>query len=241
MTIYAPQTKEAASQKSAMISFHGHTLTLNGDGTLFWQEKNVLIVSDLHLEKGAALSSGAPLPAFDTIDTIERLAARIALDKPQSLICLGDSFHTSERAFLLPPDSLAKLQELGQDTAFIWVTGNHDTNLPDRLPGRITAQEEIAGLRFCHEADLQKDIPTISGHYHPKARVKLRTRALSARCFVQLTNDLIMPAFGSYTGGLNICHEDLSPFISKEAVIHLIHEQKCYSMPFDRTVFFARY
>ena len=229
------------TQKSSTIMFHGQTLKLNGDGTIFWPQQSLLIVSDLHLEKGAALSAGAPLPAYDTPDTIQRLAARIAYDRPASLLCLGDSFHTSERAFLLPPNSLAQLQDLGAQTDIIWVTGNHDAHLPNRLPGRIVSEAQIDNLRFSHEADLRQDIATISGHYHPKARVKLRARALSARCFIETKNDLIMPAFGSYTGGLNIYHEALSPFISPDTMIHLIHDHQCYSMPFDKTRFLARY
>ena len=226
-----------AKANGARTVFNGHVLILHGDGTLYWPAEKTLIVSDLHLEKGAALSSGAPLPAFDTIDTLQRLQTRIEATMPQTTILLGDSFHTSERAFLLPPDNLALLQKMGRLNDFIWMTGNHDRRLPERLPGSASDEITIKGIRLCHEADNRPEIHTISGHYHPKARVKLRATTLSARCFVQDGINLIMPAFGSYTGGLNICHDAFAPFISPKGIIHLIHDGKTYSMPFQKSRF----
>ena len=219
------------------ILFHGQHMQLLGDGTLYWAQEKVLIVSDLHLEKGAALSASAPLPAFDTKDTLERLKRRLDAIKPETLICLGDSFHTIERAFLLPPDSLALLHEIAQCVHIIWVTGNHDSHLPDRLPGRMVDHLSLQNILLCHEADSHWQEPTISGHFHPKARIKLRAKALSARCFIQNPHHLIMPAFGSYTGGLNICDAALSGFVDTQAVIHLLHDQKTYSVPFHKQRF----
>lgn len=222
--------------KTASIQFHNAHLTLNGDGTIFWPDKSLLIVSDLHLEKGAALSKGAPLPHYDTIDTLQRLQNRLFETRPQRLVCLGDSFHTTERAFLLPPDHLQRLHQFAKQTEIIWVTGNHDAHLPARLPGRIVNDIEISGIRLSHETE-RAQIPTISGHYHPKARVHLRARNLSARCFIEAPNDIIMPAFGSYTGGLNIHHEALRPFLVKQTRIHLIHDNNSYTVPYQKQLF----
>ena len=227
----------SSSPTTSTVSFHGHDFTLHGDGTLFWPAKDMLIVSDLHLEKGAALSSGAPLPAYDTIDTLQRLKHQIMRTRPKQLVCLGDSFHTSERAFLLPPDSLAFLHELAEITEFLWITGNHDAHLPERLPGQVHEALTVDTIRLCHEADGLPLTPTISGHYHPKARVKLRARTLSARCFIQHDLDLIMPAFGSYTGGLNICDPALAPFVGKNTIIHLVHDDKTFKIPFQKSIF----
>ena len=203
----------------------------------YGSDYNLLVVSDLHLEKGAALSKGAPLPQFDTIDTIQRLKDACDRYRPSHIICLGDSFHTVSRAFQMPAPYLEALQELATDRRLTWITGNHDEQLPDRLPGEVSASWEQDGIIFTHEADPTAKTPMISGHFHPKARVKLRARALSAPCFVQTQHHLIMPSFGSYTGGLNILHEALSAFLSPQTICHLIHQNRLYSLPFDKKVF----
>lgn len=222
--------------KTAEISFHDAKLQLNGDGTIYWPDESVLIVSDLHLEKGAALSTGAPLPQYDTIDTLQRLQERLFITNPQRLICLGDSFHTTERAFRLPPEHHQFLHQIAEKTDIIWVTGNHDAQLPERLPGQIRDEIMINDIRFCHETDGTHH-GTISGHYHPKARVQLRARNLSARCFIESPSDIIMPAFGSYTGGLNIHHEALLSFLGKQTRIHLIHDGNSYTVPYQKQLF----
>ena len=233
-----PQQAQTSDNPNAkQVTFHGQILQLLGDGTIYWPQEKLLIVSDLHLEKGAALSAAAPLPTFDTKDTLERLKQRLDAIRPQTLICLGDSFHTIERAFLLPPDSLALLHEIARSVNIIWITGNHDSHLPKRLPGEMMQSLRLQNILLCHEADSAMQQATISGHFHPKARIKLRARALSARCFIQNSHHLIMPAFGSYTGGLNICDPALSGFVDKTAIIHLIHDQSTYSVPFQKQRF----
>ena len=219
------------------IIFDAKKLVLAPEGILLWPYYNLLVVSDLHLEKGAALSKGAPLPQFDTIDTIQRLKDACDRYRPSHIICLGDSFHTVSRAFQMPAPYLEALQELATDRRLTWITGNHDEQLPDRLPGEVLASWEQDGIIFTHEADPTAKTPMISGHFHPKARVKLRARALSAPCFVQTPHHLILPSFGSYTGGLNILHEALSAFLSPQTICHLIHQNRLYSLPFDKKMF----
>ena len=219
------------------IQFHGEQIELHGDGTIFLSSHNALIVSDLHLEKGAALSQGAPLPQFDTMDTLKRLAKAQARSQPDLVICLGDSFHNTSRAFQMPPSHLESLNEMAGKSDVVWITGNHDNYLPERLPGIVKAELNLGRIRLCHEADGLPMTPTISGHYHPKARVKLRARRLSAPCFIQSSLDLIMPSFGSYTGGLSILDKALQPFIETHTMIHLCHDKAIYSLPFSPTHF----
>ena len=54
-----------------------------------------------------------------------------------------------------------------------------------------------------HEALPDDPRPEISGHFHPRLRVTLRGRNISRRCFVAGRTKLILPAFGSLTGGLD--------------------------------------
>ncbi|WOH81192.1 ligase-associated DNA damage response endonuclease PdeM [Bradyrhizobium sp. BEA-2-5] len=172
-------------------------------GALFWEEQRLLVVSDLHLEKGSSFAMrGVLLPPYDTFATLGRLAAVIARHDPRQVIALGDSFHDRDaHARLSDPDreALAALQ-LRRD--WIWISGNHDPMLPRDLGGVVATEVAIGPIVFRHE-------PTgaageIAGHLHPKARVPTRGRAIERRCFASDGERAVMPAFGAYTGGLSI-------------------------------------
>ncbi len=172
-------------------------------GALFWEEQSLLVVSDLHLEKGSSFASrGVLLPPYDTVATLSRLAAVIARHDPRQVIALGDSFHDREaHARLSEPDREA-LSALQLRRNWIWIAGNHDPALPTNLGGVVATEVAIGPIVFRHE-------PTgasgeIAGHLHPKARVPTRGRSIERRCFASDGERAVMPAFGAYTGGLSI-------------------------------------
>src|ERR1700716_3722375 len=172
-------------------------------GALFWQEQSLLVVSDLHLEKGSSFATrGVLLPPYDTAATLGRLAGVIARHDPRRGIALGDSFHdrtAHARLSAIDRDALAALQARRD---WIWISGNHDPALPSDLGGVVADEVAIGNIMFRHE-------PTgaageIAGHLHPKARVVTRGRAMERRCFACDGERAVMPAFGAYTGGLSI-------------------------------------
>ena len=67
----------------------------------------------------------------------------------------------------------------------------------------------IEGLVLRHEADAADPRPELSGHFHPKLRLNLHGRQVSRRCFVVSRTKLILPAFGSLTGGLDASHPEI--------------------------------
>ncbi len=76
----------------------GVTLMCDLAGCLFWPEESLLVVSDLHLEKGASFASrGSMIPPYDTAVTLGALTTRIAWWNPRRVISLGDSFHDGTR------------------------------------------------------------------------------------------------------------------------------------------------
>ncbi|MCC8940342.1 ligase-associated DNA damage response endonuclease PdeM [Bradyrhizobium ivorense] len=172
-------------------------------GALFWEEQRLLVVSDLHLEKGSSFAArGVLLPPYDTVATLSRLAAVIARHDPRQVIALGDSFHdrtAHERLSDADREALAALQAR---RSWIWISGNHDPALPSDLGGVVATEVAIGPIAFRHE-------PTgasgeIAGHLHPKARVPTRGRSIERRCFASDGERAVMPAFGAYTGGLSI-------------------------------------
>jgi hypothetical protein len=170
---------------------------------LFWEEQRLLVVSDLHLEKGSSFATrGVLLPPYDTAATLGRLGALIARYNPRSVIALGDSFHdreAHERLSAADRDGLAALQA---DRDWIWISGNHDPALPRGLGGVVAHEVAIGPIAFRHEPT--GAVGEIAGHLHPKARVSTRGRSMERRCFASDGARAVMPAFGAYTGGLSI-------------------------------------
>src|SRR5260221_3253054 len=170
-------------------------------GALFWQEQRLLVVSDLHLEKGSSFAArGVLLPPYDTVATLSRLAAVIARHDPRMVIALGDSFHDCDAHERLSMPDREALDAMQMRRDWIWISGNHDPALPADLGGVVASEVAIGPIVFRHE-------PTgasgeIAGHLHPKARVPTRGRSIERRCFVSDGERAGMPAFGAYTGGL---------------------------------------
>ena len=209
------------------------TLHLYADGSLFVPDYKLLVLSDLHLEKGAAQSHTVPLPNYDTPDTLLRMEQAIKRTQPDSCILLGDSFHNSEVAWRLPETQLSHLDMLSNLCDLHWVEGNHDPNLPQHVPGYHTSEIAVGPIEFRHmPMDGHKPNMEIIGHFHPKARVKLRARQLSGKCFFQNKNRLIMPAFGSFTGGLNILDKAIKSLMPKAEHVFFCHQSKIYQFPY---------
>ena len=82
------------------ISLADVTLLADPAGALYWPDEKLLVVADLHLEKGSAFAErGVLLPPYDTAATLARLARLIERYAPRLVIALGDSFHDERRAF----------------------------------------------------------------------------------------------------------------------------------------------
>jgi DNA ligase-associated metallophosphoesterase len=172
-------------------------------GALFWEDEQLLVVSDLHLEKGSSFAArGVLLPPYDTAATLARLTGAIVRYDPRVVIALGDSFHDRDAHERLSGADLEVLSALQARRDWIWISGNHDPALPREIGGTVSDEVAIGPLMFRHEPTGARG--EIAGHLHPKARVATRGRSVERRCFASDGERAVMPAFGSYTGGLSI-------------------------------------
>jgi DNA ligase-associated metallophosphoesterase len=195
--------EDSPAARAATIDVADVTLVADLSGAFFWEDQSLLVVSDLHLEKGSSFAArGVLLPPYDTAATLGRLAAVMARFDPRMVIALGDSFHDrTAHDRLSAPDRDAILGMQAQRD-WIWISGNHDPALPPDLGGVVASEVAVGPIAFRHE-------PTgasgeIAGHLHPKARVSTRGRSMERRCFACDGERAVMPAFGAYTGGLSI-------------------------------------
>ena len=184
----------------------GARLLALGSGALFWPAQSLLCVSDLHLGKSErrARLTGAQLPPYETRDTLARLAADLKSTGATCVICLGDSFDDAAAAAALPEEDRLAIASLQAGRRWIWIEGNHDPG-PVEMGCAHLAELSQPPLVFRHiarpgpPAQAQAEV---SGHYHPKARLRARGRTISRPAFLLDAGRVILPAYGSYTGGL---------------------------------------
>jgi DNA ligase-associated metallophosphoesterase len=192
------------------FTFCGTELMALPQGALFWPARKALLLADLHLEKASWFARlGQMLPPYDSIATLSDLTALAAATGAREIWCLGDSFHDRFGCERLPARAREMLTALTADTRWTWITGNHDAAILDHCGGAVVEEAEVDGLLLRHEADPAEPRPELSGHFHPKLRVTQRGRQVSRRCFVATGRKLILPAFGSLTGGLDAGHPEI--------------------------------
>ena len=185
--------------------FNGAELLAHPSGALLWPAQELLAVADLHLEKGSSFARrGQLLPPYDTAATLERLQRLVQALRPRRLVLLGDSFHDPEGHLRLAAPDRQRLAALAAACELVWIEGNHDRGARPAGLGRCLAELRLAPLAFRHEAAARPPAGEVSGHYHPKARIRVSTGSASARCFLFDRQRLILPAFGAYTGGLDV-------------------------------------
>ena len=196
------------------FSFAGETFQATPDGALYWPAQQALLVADLHLEKASWFARlGQFLPPYDSHATLTALDQTGA----KRLFCLGDSFHDQFGCERLPASARELLTALTSKLDWIWIVGNHDPGFADHCGGRIADEVDLGGIILRHEAVRDEPWPEISGHFHPKLRVHLRGRQVSRRCFVTSATKIIMPAFGSLTGGLDAHHPEILGSVGRNA------------------------
>jgi DNA ligase-associated metallophosphoesterase len=189
----------------AHVSVAGAPAVLDPAGAIWLQTSRTLVVADLHLEKASALARrGMLLPPYDTGATLTLLAQLVARRDPATVICLGDSFHDSGgHGRLCEPDRV-RLTALQRGRNWVWISGNHDANLPRDIGGEIVASHDCDGLTFRHEPQLGAAPGEIAGHLHPAAKIAGRGRSIRCRAFATDGLRVVLPAFGVLAGGLNV-------------------------------------
>ncbi|WP_299557378.1 ligase-associated DNA damage response endonuclease PdeM [uncultured Sulfitobacter sp.] len=196
----------------------GAALKALSSGALWWPQESLLVVSDLHLGKSERIArrGGASLPPYDTRDTLTRLAADLALSHARTVVCLGDSFDDLMSADALPEDERQWILRLQAGRRWVWIEGNHDPG-PVDVGGTHLAELPLAPLTFRHIAQGPAS-GEISGHYHPKASINARGRIITRAAFLIDSDRVIMPAYGTYTGGLRAQTPVLGALMRDEAI-----------------------
>ena len=200
------------------FSFAGETFFASPEGALHWPAQQALLVADLHLEKASWFARlGQFLPPYDSHSTLAALARLVEQTGARSLYCLGDSFHDRFGCDRLPGQARSLLLDLTARLDWTWIVGNHDPGFADHCGGELVEEAVVRGIVLRHEAVRDDPRHEISGHFHPKYRVSVKGRRVSRRCIVESETKLILPAFGSLTGGLDASHPEILKNVGGDA------------------------
>ena len=199
-------------------------------GGLWWSERRLLVVSDLHLEKASSYAArGQMLPPYDTRATLVRLTRQMETLQPRTVISLGDSFHDRGARPRMAAEDVAQVRRMTSACDWVWIEGNHDPKPPEDLGGRMEAELIVGALTFRH-IPLQGAAPgEVAGHLHPCARVVGRGgRTVRTRCFATDGERLVMPAYGALTGGLNVLDAAFAPLFPQRLLAGVIGRDSVY-------------
>lgn len=216
----------------------GEACVLRCSGALWVVEHRTLVASDLHLEKGSAFAArGQMLPPYDSPATLARLEAEIEALDPARVVLLGDSFHDSEAIGRLTGADHDRLARLAQGREWIWLEGNHDlqalAGALDALTGQVVTTLDIGALRLIHEPRPGDRLGEVAGHLHPAARVAAYGRGVRRPCFVTDGERLLMPAFGAFTGGLDVRDPAIAGLFVERPMAAVLGRDKVHAVAWE--------
>ena len=209
------------------FSFCDTQLSALPTGILWWPAQSLLCASDLR----TARRRGTLIPPYEVRDTLDRLSEAIRTYDPATVICLGDSFDDLQALDGLTPADHKHLASLMAGREWIWIEGNHDAG-PVDIGGTHLREVSRGALTFRHIA---KPAATaeVSGHFHPKATVRTRGGSITRPCFLIDARRIILPSFGTYTGGLRTRDPALAGLMDEQAVA-VLTGQAAVTVPMPR-------
>jgi len=220
--------------QTSPFTLNGAHLVADRAGVCWWPAEKTLLVADLHLEKGSRWARrGAMLPPYDSRLTLKNLSAAVDRYAPTRLIAVGDSFDDPGADARLPDADRAALEDIARKTRIVWIAGNHDPTPPHDIGDLVAAEWVLGPLLFRHQAKpgRQHAGGEVSGHFHPKAAVSVREKRVRGKCFVTDGRRLILPAFGAYTGGLDVLDPAIDGLFPDGFDVHLIGQRIVRRLP----------
>ena len=226
-----PDVAFAETSVPALIGVMGVVFEALPEGALWWADERLLVVADLHFEKGSSFARrGQLVPPYDTAETLAGLSRLIDRLDPATVIALGDSFHDGNGAARMAPHDHAALAGLQRGRKWIWIAGNHDPAPPVGVAGDHLDSLAFGRLVFRHEPSVGPTAGEIAGHLHPAARVAGRGRTVRRRCFVGDGERLVLPAFGAYAGGLNILDRAFGDLFARPLQAFVLGKDRVYAV-----------
>lgn len=204
------------------ITIKDQEFILHPSGSIFWPGKSMLLIADVHLGKVSHFrKAGFAVPPKSISKNFVQLASAMDFFKPARVCFLGDLFHSSiNNEWDLFVDWFNDCE-----CEVILVAGNHDIISPQKYADlQIMVVSELAseGFLLTHHPTEKEGFFNFCGHVHPCVRLQgIGRQFLKLPCFFRKPNQVILPAFGEFTGNYELVPEegDLVYVVTKESVI----------------------
>lgn len=226
----------AASPMGAQaLVLAGEALALDPSGALVFPDRGMVVIADLHFEKGSAFARrGRLLPPYDTRRSLDLLEVVLDRVRPRTVVSLGDGFHDPGGAGRLAAADRARLTALVARHDWLWVLGNHDPAPPEGLGGRSEPALQVGRVVLRHQPGTAPGWSGVAGHLHPVARLHRRARSVTRSCFVGDGARMLLPAFGAYTGGLDVRDAAIRHLFPSGCAAWLLGRRTVHRVPVDR-------
>ena len=220
----------AAEGGALDLTLAGEATRLLPSGALVLTARAVLVVADLHLEKGSAFARrGQLLPPLDTRETLRRLALDVQAEAPRQILFLGDAFRDREASRRMSDPDRDALEALAQSASLVWITGNHDPEPDADLPGEAADEVRLGDLVLRHEPHPGTAPGEIAGHLHPCARIATPRGAVRRRCLVTDGERAVLPAYGAFTGGLNVLDPAFAGLFARPPIVAALGDSRVHA------------
>lgn len=184
------------------ISINNNDFILHCSGALYWANKRILFISDVHLGKATHFRKfGSAIPGGVIHKNFLKLDEVVSYFKPEGICFLGDLFHST----LNSEWDLFSGWVNKTNIPILLIAGNHDIINPEKYEtlGIKTVSEWTTeeGFLFTHHPEIRQGYFTLCGHIHPAVKLRGSGRqVLKLSCFFRSENQMILPAFGEFTG-----------------------------------------
>jgi len=191
------------------IELAGERLVLLPQKAVLWPRERMLVIADIHFGKAAAFRSfGIPVPRGTTSENLQALDDLVAASGAGHVLFLGDFLHARASHASSTQAAMLAWRERRRELRLTLVRGNHDKHAGDPAAALgIDLVDEpwtIGPLSFCHHPDIAAPGYVLAGHVHPAYVLATRFDTLRLPCFVVGGTRMILPSFGSFTGGYTV-------------------------------------
>ncbi|MFB6131927.1 MAG: metallophosphoesterase [Halanaeroarchaeum sp.] len=206
------------------------------DRAVYVPATETLVVSDLHLGKGA--DSSIELPVGEREDVLERLDDHLHRVAPETVVLAGDVLHSFERIPTGAAESLDAVIETIRDREAtpVVLEGNHDTMLSTILGGPVRATYVVSDDTVAahgHALPAKSASRYVVGHEHPAIRIEGKRHPCALDCRDQHDGAavVVLPAFTRFARGTLVndldAADSLSPLVTDlESCRPIVYREK---------------